>query len=178
MTTSVCINPLIYIPIHSAQNLQREMKHEYSSGTSNMYRVYLRNLWSFHWPHVGCRCQTLVKDSDGLTDVHHYLGIQVIDYTWRGRVGGATLPCRCHSLCGGSAGGSASFSSPRSEALELEKDLKSNKTMKCLKPISFVTSEDVRIRTQTGNGKCWDFDFWPIFPSIFTQFIFRVNRDK
>lgn len=35
------------------KNLQRGTKHEYSSGTSNMYGIYLGNLWSFHWLHVG-----------------------------------------------------------------------------------------------------------------------------
>lgn len=37
MSAWVFINPLIYIPLPSAQNLQREIRDEYSSRISNMY---------------------------------------------------------------------------------------------------------------------------------------------
>lgn len=37
MSATVFINPLIYIPLRSAQNLQREIRDEYSSRISNMY---------------------------------------------------------------------------------------------------------------------------------------------
>lgn len=88
-------------------------------------------------------------------------------------MGGAALPCRCHSLCGGSAGGSASFSSPRSEALELAKERKSNETMKPLKPINFVTSEDVRNRTPASH---WKRKMFGIFKYIYT--IIGVKKAK